>query len=59
MRGWIWMIIITFLVAIGLRMRGRFFPFILGSRSIRRVAITIALRIPFLRNQLLSSFSPF
>ncbi|SDI87140.1 hypothetical protein [Alteribacillus bidgolensis] len=54
-----WKVIITVFVIVFLMMqfRGRFLHFFLLNRPLRRVAVTIALRIPLVRKYMLTPFS--
>lgn len=54
-----WKVIITVFVIVFLliQFRGRLLHFFLLNRPLRRVAVTIALRIPFVRKYMLTPFS--
>ncbi|MFB4164754.1 hypothetical protein ACE1TI_13225 [Alteribacillus sp. JSM 102045] len=56
-RNWKVMIMVFVIVFVFMQFRGRFFHFFLLNRPLRRVAITMALRIPLLRKYMLTPFS--
>ncbi|SFE29906.1 hypothetical protein [Alteribacillus iranensis] len=56
MISWRWLLFTVMFLMIWLTMRGNVVRYIMGNRMLRRAAITFALRIPYLRDNLLSSF---
>ncbi|WP_158735102.1 hypothetical protein [Alteribacillus sp. YIM 98480] len=56
-RNWKMIIMVFVIVFLIMQFRGRFLHFFLLNRPLRRVAVTIALRIPLVRKYMLTPFS--
>ncbi|SDH49505.1 hypothetical protein SAMN05192534_10699 [Alteribacillus persepolensis] len=56
-KNWLTMIVVFLIVFLFMQFRRRLLHFFLFNRPLRRVAVTIALRIPMVRKYMLAPFS--